>query len=61
MYLFIPLNLFVCLWRTYEEGRAKTIDMQTGSQPKGNSSSLLLPISIHQGEMPFTNPHNYAQ
>lgn len=40
--------------------QAKTINMQAGSEPIGNSSSLWWPISIHQKEMPFTNPHNYV-
>lgn len=40
--------------------QAKTINMQAGSEPIGNSLSLWWPISIHQREMPFTNPHNYV-
>lgn len=60
----IPLNPFVqdpLGGQMEKEGgsqlQAKTINMRTGSQPKGNSWSPLLPISIHQREMPFTNPH----
>lgn len=39
----------------------ETIMEDTGSQPKGNSCSMLLPIPIHQQEMPFNNPQDYTQ
>lgn len=43
------------------EPQVKTINRHPGGRPRGNSSSLLLTISIHQWEMLFTNPHHYAQ
>lgn len=61
----IPLNPFVQTTfggqiqkKGGSELQAKSINMRPGRQPKGNSSSPLLPISIHQRETPFSNPHN---